>query len=1412
MALVCYRVTELDKAIASKMGSFFSPRRVSNLRALYDNTQLAKGGEALKVNPTDPQEVAKARDTLRAFWKAQNQERAKTLKYTASHIAQAYKEVRTAFTLQERLDRVNMIATMFSSVVDEIQSKHPELARQQIARGYEDSEEIFRYGEYAIFQEVFDKIIDNYNNKDTYTEEQREEFLKVYNNWPALLTYARMMLRNTEGVKLGNFTPYAGKVTEEDYSGNVLEELFDPETTTLESWQTSNDARSAFGSIGVQVRGIISRVPALTINEQGETVESRDSLGYPKYLNPVVVHAKLQEIFKGMTSSEDMINRLKKEGPWAKYLVDVLENNPTIRTKFFCDFKKTFQTYAITTQYKGFAGFKRQVLKILNQAKNHRKSDVLYRVKKGKVVDEKVSIYDANGNLNVQNLNKILKFSRERYEEKSQMDASNVSSQFGQSTAGYWQHGGSAAKRRQDLITILNAYGIEVSADEVASVMNNKKDIRRLVELLGKLSTYAIPDQIVKQASQYTVSYYELLKDSRSGLHEYITKITDIIARNNEGLVAENKILYIDKKNKKKVSLFSFVNPNYMSDTFDRIQSFVTLNDKEGLKKYLTDNYFCSSYFYDSETKTILNSWLAELWNCCLERKPLSQTSAADFTYLRFLGAQDQVFENFTSKQHHLAIITAFMNDKSVSSKAATALYPTFVLGDAGCQKFIRAKRYFNEDQMIDAYYNVYRQEVQRMKLAAAMSQKLAQEGYTQLSSFTKHDTTFSCLTFLNEDFVAEDGTIGKYAKMINSEDPINSVKKAIREYLNEGYEKYKKELEKEGLLEQKEGQDPKTLKPVQQYVYFNPNVNSSNIDAALKNMYMNIKLATIQQLQFMTIDPSFYKDTKDLQKRYKEVHAPGTLLDILAVDNNGKKFSERDYERVVYIKDIEINMEQAAPEFMKCIGELYGVNSDIYNQYKKASLTDGQGFRSLSSYRAVLGMAGKWEPEMETAYNTIMDIRQRYRGLTIPENELKRISELSSVFMPIKPYMYTQEKFSLGNDNVLIPVQHKYAEIVVIPELLPEGSKLKKMAEWMENNDVDMIAADSAVKVGAFGVTDIQNVTNESLHQSLSAGYVHQLRYSDYRIQTNVPEHINGSNLFGTQLRKFIVAAINKDRFYTIKGQDQFSIDGEMKELTGNDLMALYNSIINANIEQDLNSFLTQIKNPKEVSEALMQAAISNSTVAIDILEAVSCVEREGKPSINHPLFEGSIANSTSSHLISWYKKQVNKQKIAGGLLVQASGLGIGNKSEDSSLKYETEVVYDQETGQPKTVITAAQVEIPFNLSYRNTKGETTYLKYEDYCNPDGTLKTNENGVPLVEDLLPGCTNIIAYRTPTEGMCSMLNCKVVRFTRPVEGGIIRVPVQGSVTGGWDFDKHQCRSKTVLIAGKSYGIISSQAV
>jgi hypothetical protein len=76
-------------------------------------------------------------------------------------------------------------------------------------------------------------------------------------------------------------------------------------------------------------------------------------------------------------------------------------------------------------------------------------------------------------------------------------------------------------------------------------------------------------------------------------------------------------------------------------------------------------------------------------------------------------------------------------------------------------------------------------------------------------------------------------------------------------------------------------------------------------------------------------------------------------------------------------------------------------------------------------------------------------------------------------------------------------------------------------MAYWMEEHvdengnsmPIDLVGSTTIVKVGSFGATSLANTPDsESLNKALDKAYVHQLSYSDYRIQTNVPEHINSS------------------------------------------------------------------------------------------------------------------------------------------------------------------------------------------------------------------------------------------------------------------------------------------------------------
>ena len=107
----------------------------------------------------------------------------------------------------------------------------------------------------------------------------------------------------------------------------------------------------------------------------------------------------------------------------------------------------------------------------------------------------------------------------------------------------------------------------------------------------------------------------------------------------------------------------------------------------------------------------ILNRWLRDLYEACNSNKSL-EDFAGIFDYQRFLGTPDLNSEDFTPKQHAISMIHMYASDSQISPNATTALYPMFVLGDSGVSKYIRQKRY-TEDEIIDGFYDVYLQEIQ---------------------------------------------------------------------------------------------------------------------------------------------------------------------------------------------------------------------------------------------------------------------------------------------------------------------------------------------------------------------------------------------------------------------------------------------------------------------------------------------------------------------------------------------------------------------------------------------------------------------------------------------------------------------------------------------------------------------------
>lgn len=1374
MSTKCYNpIKGIDDVIASKIQGW-NEYRVATLRGMYDESHSS---------PLDTSDLDKAVQDLISYRRDLGKMNAESTKTTSSNLSESYQKLKESFSAEERFNRINMISTMFSDRLDALQEANPFLSRKVICNGFVSNGKLVA-GQFSVFEGVYNDLLEYYSEAvEEGDMDTANSYKKVLENWGALVSHARMRLRDTEELRLGDKIEYADDTNPDNYNDNKLSELYDASESKREAWQETSDMHSAFGFVGKQVRKLLGSIQRV---ENGEEVY--DDLGFPIMLDPVKAHQSLIEILRGVTSERQMIGLLRNASnsqTWLQPVIEELENNDQLRTQFYVDFKKNFQPYSILLEEvkNGLRTFKTL---ILNRVNNSLSGQYLTSITLGKQVNPNTSVFNKDGSINWKNLQSLRELVKEYFPSKSV----SITPKFYNNKETSWQ------EKKRVLIKITEALGIDIDGGTLDKIMSSGRDLHKFTDAISELVEFGT-DKILNKKElesldkgEYSLSnrsFKDFIRFSPAGstakqgvIREKIDKMLSIVTKNREGLRLESRVRHKDK-NGNNVTLFSNVIPSYLGDKMDRIASFVSNNDRQGLRRMIENEFLDSSFFMDKDNGTIFNRWLRDLYESGLDEKDF----AANFGFKRFLGTSDNSFENFTSKQHAIDMMAEYFSERQKSPNSQYAYYPVFILGDSGVSKFIKAKRY-SAQEILDGLYDVYRQERRRMALTSAANTKLKEGGYSLIENFSSKENEYTALPFLNKDYKSPDGTVGKYAAMIGENPSKQEVVKAIQAYMEEAVNSFKTSLNNLGLLETKEVYNPKTNKKEVQYVYFSQEVNGNkSIDEVIADYYWNTKFATIQQLQLFTIDPAFYKGTKDLQKRYKEIHAPGSVLSLEARDFDGNLYSEDGIERCVYFDDINLNAEVSNPEFMKAIEAKFGKNSPVYKAYTKNTLTDGQGYRTLESYRKVMGMAGKWTQEMENVYNTIKQLRAEYgKDAQIPSDKLTEIANMSVVFQPIKPYMYTIENLAVnGTDKLKIPVQHKYAEAVLIPELLPAGSKLRDMAYWMESKGVDLVGSTKIVKVGGFGSTDISKASNaQELSNALDKAYIHQLSYGDYRIQTNVPEHINSSQLFGTQVRKLIMANIKMDDYHyeNYVGGKKVNLGGKYGEvrLNGRNLVSFYNSLIVANILKSYDLFANEVSDIKKLSDKLLQTTINNSRESMDNMLAYSLT---GDDKFFVPLFEGALEHDSSAMLFSIFKKRVNKQSIKGGSAVQVSAMGIKGYEESGDLHY----VVDP--NNPNNIL-YAECEIPWDISYTDINGKEVALEFSDYCNEDGTLKTDKDGNTLLEKKFPNALSILAYRIPTERDYSMINLRVKRFSQKTAGGTIKVPAQGTTIAGFDFD------------------------
>ena len=564
-----------------------------------------------------------------------------------------------------------------------------------------------------------------------------------------------------------------------------------------------------------------------------------------------------------------------------------------------------------------------------------------------------------------------------------------------------------------------------------------------------------------------------------------------------------------------------------------------------------------------------------------------------------------------------------------------------------------------------------------------------------------------------------------------------------------------------------------------------------NNAKDALREYYWNSKLATSQIIQITTTDLAFYKNLEDFQKRYKEVHAPALRLNTKAT-YKGERIG-RNWERTIYLKDDEI--VSSVLEDIKTVldervrrNEMTKIDRDnIISKFRNVNVADAQAYRSLSSYRAILGMSGQWTDGMEQAYNNF-------------KNGDWNIKDFNIIWQTKKPYVYTQVNNNSGiegHTGIKTPVQHKNSEFLLLAmhELiagsLGRSSKLKAINKFMEDNQIDVAQFESTTKVGKQGVIDLNDINTEAdviqrLKDTTGIGFgnenpnvVHKVSYEDYGIQTATPEHaIDAVQLVGTQIRKLITADISDDPIIEVNG----------KKMTKKEWLDLYNAINTENILQAFADVDEIFKDPKKVEEILLEEIRGNQRYGMDMMRACTLDENNN---FTIPLFDPVQSQRVQTLLNSVIKSRITKQKIRGGALIQVSDYGLTDQLN---------IVFKDKNGNPlnyelykKKHHNATRESYEEFVKSAQKEGELSIMYLECYMpaysrefyEPLMDPNTHQLDVTkLPEDL----RKLIGYRVPTEDKYSMAPLFIKGFLPQQNGSAIMLPAEITTLSGSDFD------------------------
>lgn len=1169
-------------------------------------------------------------------------------------------------------------------------------------------------------------------------------------------------------------------------------------------------------TLSPRARKLISRIP----RTKQDGSEMQDDLKQTQYLSQRQVAVVLNRVLT-YSSPETFMEDLRAATdiyPWLKSLADSLEANKRDQATLFVAFKKAQSVVVYANRQKGsystsFANSRSRGRALMQEAGNNLVS--------GLVLSPENAIVTDAGWLKSEGFISGIAAKADKIEAITDKikDVSMIAgvAKVTASSSDYKGLEPSEAMRRflsdnptvtSEIAGLLRGLGFAVTAADVKTVAlqtMTKKSFNRLVgRAKGSSNSYKNKlcqlMQFIKSALDQAKLVARGGRDvSSTGQYfyntagEHLKKITDIMALSKYYDV-EGRYLADGK------SMNSYSNPSLLHQVTDDLFNAME-DDEETYRKRLMDDYgqyegmAITERYLDKDkkqkTRTRLTGWLKYLWDSSFGTAELAK---GKFRLYSSPGFNGKSYAQLSPKQKLTSSLVQYFTAGKTFQNEAFAGYEVPIQADySTAYDFILAPK-FTRDEILETLTDEILCELERIRdIEQRIKNDPDANNRISLSTWEKKGIKIQLFPSLNTNGFREG--LSKTAP----EGRRQFIKDAVERELTKQIKKDIKTIDDSGILSN-------TLLSASGLDFYTKDgkvlsLSEDKIDA-IESWSMNTFLARAQMVKLLDGGLQNFNDLTEFRKRNMLLHAPRTAMFTRAWWNGEQM--KKDYENVAYIED-EVSESKFYKDIRNILKQLKSqgyITERQYNtmlsSYRKIKSTDGQGFRTLESYREVMIMSDQWTDKME----------ESYKRLKSGEPTKEDIDTFLAVIKPVATgYEHLNAADTGGRKPIKLTFLHKYSETVLLPVALaqyclsaqsvPLGAFAEAASKCGEEG-VDLFLFHSGVKVGAHSTVEPFKrdekgerylKTKEQISDFLVSKLgehrwnVHKIPYKYFGIAASTPPHsITDKLTRASQMEKTSMANIEKGDEIIINGKSVDAIEYRDK----------YYEIKTARIIAEYQILRDLFRNSDELSRVFQEELADKSYQPRELRFALAHLD-DGSFAL--PLFTPNVGHQVEQMLLSIIKKRLTKIKGRGAAILVSSALGMevdaspfeGGFSEAAKLGVE----FDRDEND--NAIGVKWFDAGFGLpeQLREFADENGNITFERLWGRDGTGK--KEGLVYEGKIPEGALFGIASRTPSDAEHSAVPYRVKWFSSALESGSGKIAKEAMVMTGQDFDGDKLR-------------------